>query len=128
MTSEERKAVVAYRIEKSDATFSDVLKTIEFGMYNTAANRLYYAFFYAATALLISKGVEAHRHSGLQAMIHLHFVKTGLLTSEDGLLMRQLFNLRQESDYDDFVEITYENLEPLVSRTKDLIDKIKTLV
>lgn len=128
MTSEDRKAVVAYRIEKSDATYADVLKTMEFGMYSTAANRLYYAFFYAASALLISKGVEAHRHSGLQTMMHLHFVKTGLLTSEDGLLMRQLFNLRQESDYDDFVEITLEDLEPIVPKTKDLIEKIKKLV
>ena len=32
MTSEDRKAVVAYRIEKSDATYADVIKTMEFGM------------------------------------------------------------------------------------------------
>ena len=122
------QAIVTHRIEKSDSTFSDVLKSMEFEMYSTAANRLYYSFYYAASALLLSKGVETHRHSSLQSMMHLHFVKTGIMTSDDGLLMRQLFNLRQESDYDDFVVVTKEDLDPLVIKTKELIDKIKSLL
>jgi uncharacterized protein (UPF0332 family) len=128
INEEQIQAIVSHRIEKSDATYTDVLKSMEFEMYSTAANRLYYSFYYAASALLLSKGVETHRHSSLQSMMHLHFVKTGLMTSEDGLLMRQLFNLRQESDYDDFVVVTKEDIEPLVIKTKGLIDKIKSLV
>lgn len=128
MTADERQAVIAFRIEKSDEAYSDVLKSMEFGMFSTAANRLYYSFYYAASALLLSKGVETHRHSSLQSMMHLHFVKPGLMTFEDGLLMRQLFNQRQESDYDDFVVVTQEDLEPLVTKTKLLLDKIKSLI
>lgn len=114
INEEQIQAIVSHRIEKSDATYTDVLKSMEFEMYSTAANRLYYSFYYAASALLLSKGVETHRHSSLQSMMHLHFVKTGLMNSEDGLLMRQLFNLRQERDYDDFVVVTKEDIEPLV--------------
>ena len=48
LTAEERKAIIEYRLEKCESTFSDVEKVVEFGMYNTAANRLYYAFYYVA--------------------------------------------------------------------------------
>lgn len=69
MTADERQAVIAFRIEKSDEAYSDVLKSMGFGMFSTAANRLYYSFYYAASALLLSKGVETHRHSGDQGTV-----------------------------------------------------------
>ena len=128
LTTEERQAIIEYRLEKCERTFSDVEKATEFGMYNTAANRLYYAFYYVASALLISKGVSAHTHSGLQSMIHMHFIKTGMLSTEDGILMRRLFSLRQESDYDDFVMLTEDDIKPLLPKTRKFIDKIKSLI
>ena len=128
LNADERQAIVTYRLEKAESTYNDVLKSMEFGMFSTAANRLYYCFYYAASALLISKGIETHRHAGVQSMMHLHFVKPGLMTTEDGLLMRRLFNLRQESDYDDFFVIKQEDLDPLVPKTRGLLDKIKSLI
>ena len=99
METEDRNAVVKFRMEKADATYGDVLKSMEMEMFGTAANRLYYAFYYAATALLISKGILTHKHSSLQSMMHLHFVKTGILSTDEGLLMRELFDLRQKNSY-----------------------------
>lgn len=34
MTHEEREAIVDYRLEKSEKTLSDVIKSFEFEMYN----------------------------------------------------------------------------------------------
>ena len=128
MTAEERKAIVSYRLERADSTFSDTQKLIELGMCATAANRLYYSFYYAASALLISKALITHTHAGLQTMMHLHFVKTQSLSYEEGALMRRLFTLRQESDYDDFIDISEEEIRSLLPMTRNLIDKIKTLI
>jgi len=58
LNADERQAIVTYRLEKAESTYNDVLKSMEFGMFSTAANRLYYCFYYAASALLISKGIE----------------------------------------------------------------------
>lgn len=127
MTDEERTAIVTYRLEKSENTFADVLKSLEYEMYNTCANRLYYSFYYAASALLIKKGIIAHTHSGVLAMINLHFVKTGVLSKEDAILMRRLFSLRQESDYDDFINITIDDIKPLIEPTRKLIQLLTQL-
>ncbi len=128
MTEQERKDIVLYRFEKAVQTFNDAQRNLNYGMFSVAANRLYYAFYYAASALLISIKIEAHSHSGVQSMMHLHFVKTGLLTESDGILMRRLFVMRQSSDYEDFVDFKQEDLEPLLPSTLDLINKIKELV
>ena len=102
MTDQERREIVLYRLEKAANTLEYAQRNLNYGMYSVAANRLYYAFYYAASALLISVKIEAHSHSGVQSMMHLHFVKTGKLSEEDGILMRRLFVMRQSSDYEDF--------------------------
>lgn len=47
-----------------------------------AVNRAYYAIFYAANALLATKGLERSKHSGVIAAFRQHFVKTGLVDAE----------------------------------------------
>ena len=128
MTDDNRRDIVNYRIEKANKTLDDAQKNLNYGMYNVAANRLYYAFYYAASALLISNKIEAHTHSGIQTMMHLHFIKTGKLTVEEGVLMRQLFTLRQESDYEDFIDIKQEDLDDILPSTINLVKKLQELI
>ncbi|MCD8387559.1 MAG: hypothetical protein LUD17_11825 [Bacteroidales bacterium] len=40
---------------------------------------MYYACFYAAIALLLSRGIETKSHEGVQRMLGLHFIKPGLI-------------------------------------------------
>jgi uncharacterized protein (UPF0332 family) len=42
-------------------------------------NRAYYAIFYAANAMLATKGLERSKHSGVIATFRQHFVKTGMV-------------------------------------------------
>ena len=128
MTDENRRDIVTYRIEKANNSLTEAQRNLNYGMYNVAANRLYYAFYYAASALLISIKVEAHTHSGVQSMIHLHFIKTGLLSEDDGILMRRLFVMRQETDYEDFIDRTQDDIEEILPETTNLVKKIQNLI
>ena len=66
MTNEERKDIITYRIENAKTTLAEVKSHIENGFYNTAVNRMYYACFYAASALLIANKilVKFHKNKG----------------------------------------------------------------
>lgn len=49
LDSEDRKALIAYRQEKADFALDDAAFLTDAGKYGLAANRLYYALYYAAT-------------------------------------------------------------------------------
>lgn len=89
---------------------------------------MYYAVYYAATALLINQGHLTRTHSGTITQINVHFVKTGILTREDGRLIRKLFELRQEADYDDFMDAEEVDINEYLPQVKTLLDKIKSLI
>ena len=50
MNAEDRKAMVAYRMEKAEMALEDASFLHDAARYNLAANRLYYALFHAASA------------------------------------------------------------------------------
>ncbi|MCG2690213.1 HEPN domain-containing protein [Candidatus Parcubacteria bacterium] len=54
-----------------------------------AASRVYYGFFDATSALLLTKGLVAKTHAGLIALFNLHFVKTGKIKSQFATLFRR---------------------------------------
>lgn len=102
LTPEHRAALVDYRLERAHHTLeeADYMRTGDY--FNAAINRLYYACFYAASALLIAKSIEAITHNGVKTMLSFHFVRTGLLSLEHGSTFSNLFDKRHSGDYEDF--------------------------
>ena len=128
LTDEERKAIVVYRLEKADDSLVEARDCASLGHWNLAANRLYYAAYYASSALLISSGHIAKTHEGTIGMIGQHYVRSGILAGEDGALLARLQNMRHTGDYDDFLDWTQEDVEPYTSKAEAYIEKIKSLI
>jgi uncharacterized protein (UPF0332 family) len=55
--------------------------------------------FYAATALLSSKGISRSKHSGVHSAFGQYFVKPGLIEPQYGRMLSNAFNVRLDSDY-----------------------------
>jgi uncharacterized protein (UPF0332 family) len=53
MTDDPTKALVKYRIERAEETYKEALLMRTEDHWNACANRLYYACFYAVSALLV---------------------------------------------------------------------------
>jgi len=64
-----------------------------------AVNRLYYACFYCATALLLTQGKRFSRHSGVRSEFMRSFIQSGRLSEKWGKLYRGLFRDRERGDY-----------------------------
>lgn len=125
---EDRKSIIDYRIERANDTIKEVEFIVTGNFWNLAANRLYYAAFYICQALLLSRHISASSHTGVSRMMHLHFIKEGILTEEEGDLLGKLFRMRQTGDYDDLWDWTERDILPLVPKTKELISKIESLI
>ena len=127
LSQDDRKALIDYRIEKAYSAFDESLKVSAISLWNLAANRLYYALYHAASALLLSDGYTSHTHKGLMTQISLNYVKDGKLLPDEGKLIRQMFNKRREGDYEDFEETTEEEIREATPKVKSLIDKLVSL-
>lgn len=88
LTPQERYDIVSYRIENAQKTLDEIENLVALKYYNTAANRMYYACYYAVCALLIANKLNTKSHDGAKQMFSLHFIKTGILP------MHFLFNSR----------------------------------
>lgn len=86
-----------------------------------------YIIYYAATALLISNGHISRTHSGMMSLLNQYYVTTGILTKEDSKLIKRLFDLRQESDYDDFIDVDEEDVMHYLPEVETLVQKIISL-
>jgi uncharacterized protein (UPF0332 family) len=128
MNEQQRKELVKHRIDKANETFNEVALHIEHELWATAVNRLYYACYYAVSALLINNEIQAQTHSGVRQMLGLHFIKTGLIDEESGSFYSYLFNMRQTGDYDDFVNFKKENIIDLVKPAGELILAIEKML
>lgn len=84
LTDEERKVLVANKIVRSHTTWVETQGIIEDKYWYAAANRMYYSCYYMVSALLLTKGLSSHTHSGTIGLFGLHFVKTGIVSTEMG--------------------------------------------
>jgi len=73
---------------------------LEHGFYSTAINRAYYAIFYAASGLLLTKGISRSKHAGVIASFRQHFVKPDLIEAEYSDLYGAVMEFRTAADYE----------------------------
>lgn len=128
MTNEEKNTLIHYRITKAKDTYREISLLVSHQLWNTAVNRLYYACYYAVSALLIKHSIQAHTHTGVRRMFGLHFVKPGTVSKELGKFYSNLFDKRQTGDYEDFLDHTQEDVEALVQPAQKLIQEIEALI
>jgi uncharacterized protein (UPF0332 family) len=79
MTDDPTKALVKYRIERAEETYKEALLMRTEDHWNACANRLYYACFYAVSALLVKYGLSSSKHSGIKSLFNQYILKKEIL-------------------------------------------------
>ena len=82
---EQLAAVVRYWWAKADASLASARRELEAGALEFAVNRLYYALFYAASAVLLIRNLSFNKHSGVRAAFHREIIKKGLNNAKTAL-------------------------------------------
>ncbi len=127
MTAEEKKRELAiYRLRQADESV-DEAEFLFRGKKTPRGiiNRAYYAMFYATLALLIFEPYSSSKHSGVLAYFNRRFIKERLLPEEMGESINTAFELRQRGDYREYVELTYEQVEPFIQKARRFIEGVK---
>ena len=128
LTEENYQALSRYRQERAHETLAEIPYLRGQGYYNTAVNRLYYACYYAAVALLTKHHIITNTHAGVKTMLGMHFVSKGLISKESGRAFAYLFDCRQRGDYDEFVYSTCEQVDELYPKAQRFIEEVDALL
>ena len=128
LDQESRDALISYRLERAYKSLEEALYLSEGGYYNAAVNRLYYACYYAAVALLLKNDISAQTHSGVKTMLGLHFVSKGKLPISTSNTFATLFEKRHSGDYDDFIYCDQKMVDALYPEAKTFIEQVNELI
>lgn len=124
----DQKELIAFRIARANSTLAEVDILIEHSLWHTSISLIYYACFYAVTALLSSRNFHAKSHAGVKQIFGLEFVKTGLIDKELGRFYSNIFEMRQEADYADLMDYDKDDVLRALPKAKKLIAEIEKIL
>ena len=117
-----------HRISKAGSFLSDAEETLKLGMYENAANRSYYAIFHTIRALLALDEKDFSKHSGVISYFQLTYIKTGILPDRLSKILKSAYSLRTESDYQDYFEISDEDVALQVSEARYFFETVRDYI
>ncbi|MBW1691783.1 MAG: HEPN domain-containing protein [Deltaproteobacteria bacterium] len=94
-----KDALIRYWMEKARESIEAAQSEYDSGRYATAVRDLYYACFYALTAVLLKEGHSFKKHTSVKAALHKDLIRTGIVQPEWGKFYNKIFDSRHEGDY-----------------------------
>lgn len=119
---------VQYRMGRANECVDEARVLLESEHLNATVNRMYYACFYAVSALLLIEGLHSRKHTGIRSLFFRHWIKTHRLSKDTGAVYQSLFDARQEGDYTDMLTFEKPDVEAWFEETKGFLEDITTQV
>lgn len=120
--------LIRYRQEKSRETLEDAHILFRAGRLFSALNRIYYSLFYEVMALLLTKDLSSARHTGIRALFNEHFVRTGIVSVEQGRFFSRMYDFRQKGDYADYVQFEEVKIKEWLAQAESFIDEVEQVI
>lgn len=120
----DKSELIKYRLERADQTLKEAKDAFMMDNLFNTENRIYYAGFYAVSALALLSDFSTTKHKQLLGWFNQNFIKTEKIPLNYGKIYQNAFNQRQEADYDDFIVLEKELVH---QELKDMIDFVNII-
>lgn len=114
-------ALITHNIEKADDSLIQAEALLNIEQYFGSVNRAYYAIFYAALGILLTKGLGSSKHSGVLTYFDREFVKTNEVDKKLSKVFHDAFELRSMGDYAKLTKTTKLQAEKLIKDAQDFV-------
>lgn len=121
MRDADTAALIRHNLQKADDSIiqADALYAIR--QYFGSVNRSYYAIFYAALAILLTKELGSSKHAGVLSLFDREFVKTNEVEKRWSKIFHDAFGLRATGDYARLVEVTDQQTTKIMQDAKEFV-------
>ena len=125
MLERERKALSQARLEHAIECLSAARNLLETENYKSAANRSYYAVFHAMRAVLAFDEIDMKHHGGIISEFRRRYIKTGIFETRMSEIISVLFDVRTDSDYDDFFVISKADTAAQIENAEYFVSSVR---
>ncbi len=126
----DKETLFLYRLREAEETLSDAKKMLEDKLSpRSIINRAYYSMFYGVLALFLKHDikVKTSKHSGIISIFDAEFVHTGKIDPCFSKTLHKIFEVRQEGDYKELVEFSYNDTDEFVELAEEFLEGIKKI-
>lgn len=128
MTPEDKQTYIEYRIKRAYETLKEASMLLQEDHLHGAVNRIYYAMFYAVSALALQHDFSTSSHSQLRGFFNREFVKTGKVPVSMGRAFGFAYDNRTKGDYQDLVNFETPQVTELLREAGRFIDYLNNLI
>ena len=112
-------------LKRSDRYLQSAKILIKEGDFESSVSRTYYAMFFAAQAMLLSKGLSYSSHKMTISGFGENFIKTNIFPREMGREFNRAFDKRQISDYYHTFIIDKKDADDLLKSGYEFVSTIR---
>jgi len=124
LSADDRNELIKFRMQQAEECIGEVKFLIENRKYKIAVNRIYYGMFYSLLALALKYRFESSKHSQLIGWFNKNFIHTGIMEIKYGKMINKAFTLRNESDYEPFIEYEEQEVMELFVKMKEFVNSV----
>lgn len=125
MQDSDKKALSAVRFEHAEECLEAAKNLLQSQNYKSSANRSYYAVFHAMRAVLALNMIDMKHHSGIISEFRKLYIKTGIFDVKLSQIISVLFDIRNDSDYDDFFVVSKEEVVEQIENAEYFLSEIR---
>ena len=122
------KDLAFYRIETARKRLEEAKYLMEGDYYNSSIRASYYAVFDISRGLLSLKGIKAESHEGVKVMVSKEFIRAKILPADFARRFSQLKALREDADYEEYVEFTKENAMEAYEEAREYVEHCEKVI
>lgn len=125
MEKKTSKEFALYRLERAKEEYETAELLYKENKLLAANNRAYYSIFYAIRAVLAIEKIDFKRHKDVLAYFNQNYVKTEIFPRQMGRRIIMASKLREDSDYDEKYEPSFEATVLQIDTAKELIELVE---
>jgi len=121
MRNADTVALIKHNLQKADDSIIQAGALLNIQQHFGAVNRAYYAIFYAALAILLTKDLGSSKHSGVLSLFDREFVKTNEVDRKWSKIFHDAFGLRATGDYAKLAEVTVQQTTKTIKNAEEFV-------
>ena len=122
------KELITRRLSRAYKNLEVARSLLADEFYEDSVSKSYYAIFFAAKALLLTKNLDPKRHSGVISFFSQYFVKTGELEKELANILKFAQKERISADYDEFYSASVEEAQLQLENAEKFLQRVKGIL